>query len=189
MIEIIASIVFFGSIGGAGIIIARKMPQAMRIADSRREFAPASLFLDAKKWIAGKMEQSERFKDFSWPNLAQKQLLKARVVVLKAENKINDYMARLRDHSNGRHEDGQAAADKYWYGIKNIIKTKQEFAKKPAEAKAVEIKSAKIGLSEPAGVESIAVKTVFPEKKAAKSTRPKRKRSAKKKKTADPFAW
>lgn len=193
MIEIIASITFFGSVAAAAVIFARKMPQAMRMADSRRELGAAGLFFGVKNWFAGKIKEDRRLKDFSWRDLAQKQLLKARVLVLKAENKINDYMVKLRRHSETQHRESEIAADKYWHDIKNIVKSKKTALQKTADGliqgKTVEIKTQKKDSGGIGETESIVVKTALPDQASAKTSRPKRKRVIRKKKTADPFAW
>ena len=83
MIEIIASVVFIGGIAGAGSIIARRMPQAVKTLEADRAVFPVGVFAGIKNWIVDRIKRRSSMKDFSWIDFSQKQLLKEPVEVLK----------------------------------------------------------------------------------------------------------
>ncbi len=203
MIEFIASIVLIGSVAGAGGIIVRKMPQALRSVEMSGAEGFAHWFGGLKNWLVAGIKRNPRWRDFSWLDFSQKQLLKIRVAVLKVENKIGDYTDKLRQRAQKQQKENEAPEDNYWRDLKNIVKTKQlpqdkndknklkisgykpeiiDVVKKDAKDSAVEIVA--ISKSEP-----MVNRVAIPEKTHSKTARPKKKRVVKKKKTKDPFAW
>lgn len=92
MLEIIAIIVFVISLGGVVFIIRRKIPVLVEL----QEVAPVSF----------KVEK-ERFRLI----FMQKMLSKIRLLVLKTDNKTNEWMKRLREKSK---ENKTKFSEDYW---------------------------------------------------------------------------
>ncbi len=190
MVEIIASLVLVGSIAGAGSILVRKMPRAIKtleIEESSGRFGWRAGFA----WLSAKIRQNPRLKDFSWLDFLQKKLLKIRVAVLKVDNKINDFAAKLRQRAEKeqRKDEGETIDDNYWRDLKTIVKNKQL----PSVAKKQRIAAIAANTDnqvERADEDALPVKRVVtPEQTAAKAGRTKKRRLNRKKKTGDPFAW
>jgi hypothetical protein len=190
MVEIIASLVLVGSIAGAGSILVRKMPRAIKtleIEESSGRFGWRAGFA----WLSAKIRQNPRLKDFSWLDFLQKKLLKIRVAVLKVDNKINDFAAKLRQRAEKeqRKDGGEATADNYWRDLKTIVKNKQSLSA-AKKHKIATIAAGADGQVERADEDALPVKRVVtPEQTTAKVGRTKKRRLNRKKKTGDPFAW
>jgi len=202
MVELIASILFIGSATGVAVITARKMPAANQLPERAVEMRLASVFGFARNWVAARIKKTRYFKDFSWIDFMQKQLLKTRVVVMKAENKINDYTLKLRQRAEDQKGKEEALLDNYWHDLKTIVKTKNPLVMKSSRASiiepevvkseeriAVKTEETKLGgmrLSEPM------IKVVMPEEiveKPAQHHKKKRAAGSKKKRFRDPFSW
>jgi hypothetical protein len=201
MIEIIASIVFLGGVAGAAVIFGRKMPAARKAVETSPEAKLAGLGVSMKNWLASKIKQSPRFKDFNWIDFAQKRLLKIRVVVLKTENKINDYMVKLRHHADEQKKKEEVLLDNYWRDLKTIIKTKKSLPeKKGSKRTAQELQAAgkdpfQVGemieaeAHEVAKAEPRIGRVVMPEQIAPKISNKKKKHNHQKRHFKDPFSW
>ena len=140
MVEIIASVAFIGGIAGAGSIIARKMPQAIKALEADRAAFPVGAFAGIKNWIVGGIKRRSSMKDFSWIDFSQKQLLKIRVAVLKIDNKINEIAGKLRQRAEKKRQEEQIAGDNYWQDLKNIVKAGQSASGKKAKSPAAEFR-------------------------------------------------
>lgn len=199
MVELIASIVFIGSLAGVGMIAARKMPQAMREAQLSPEAKLLNFRDAAKNWFADRLKNNRYLKDFSWIDFVQKRLLKVRVVVMKAENKINDYTVKLRERAEDQKKKEEALLDNYWRDLKTIVKTKKPAYKRNARTSAVELEAAPeeeaaatgeaamdLTLAKP---EPMIGRVVMPEQAQPRESRNKKKHNSKKKKSKDPFKW
>jgi hypothetical protein len=212
MVELISAVIFVGSVAGVGTLIARKMPQAMHAVEIRQDLKLAGFVQGLKKWLEAKIKQYPRFKDFSWIDFAQKQLLKSRVLVMKAENKINEYMLKLRSHAEEQKKTKDAQSDNYWHDLRTIVKTKKPFtAQKTAKPSEIEPEPLSGEEADPAGGtvyraeeaaaeiemfakrvdEPLNVRVVMPEQVSSEiqNLRSKKKHNSKKKRYKDPFRW
>ena len=136
MIEIIASVVFIGGIAGAGSIIARRMPQAVKTLEADRAVFPVGVFAGIKNWIVDRIKRRSSMKDFSWIDFSQKQLLKIRVAVLKIDNKINEIAGKLRQRAEKKRQEERIAGDDYWQDLKSVVKAGQSSIAKKARPSA-----------------------------------------------------
>lgn len=198
MVEIIAFIAFF--IGGAiaVTIIVRKMPQAIAgvgIDRGSRLGWRANVIQ-----IVEKIKHHPRVRNFSWMEFLQKQLLKARVAILKIDNKINDLTAKLRKRREKKNQENQVAAENYWRDLKGIVKSKKFSprvkTKSAAMAETVIIEGVDASTSRESLKEALAVKkTALPEILEQRHVKASKKQGAKRKKTRikaenkNPFSW
>jgi hypothetical protein len=90
MIEIIALIILLGSFVGMGVIVYRKIP--VLIALPIRGNAIPRIFGSLKYRI----KNNEAIKSFSVETILQRYLSKIMVFVLKIENKIGEWLMKLR---------------------------------------------------------------------------------------------
>lgn len=209
MIEIILLLVFIISAAGAGTILVRRMPDAQRIAAIPGAAEAVSLGQAAKKLCVAGIKKVPCFRDFNWLDFVQKMLMKGRVVVLKTENKINDYMTKLRQTAEVKREKEGEALDSYWHDLKTIIKTNSsirhtethtkpdeianETAVKTKNSESVEIDVKAAIAQAQAQIESVqpAISRVAmpkdPQKTEFQSR--KKKHNSKKRKFKDPFQW
>lgn len=198
MVELIASIVFIGSIAGIGIIAARRMPQAMREAQLSPEAKLLNFRDAAKNWFAVRLKNNRYLKDFSWIDFVQKRLLKVRVLVMKAENKINEYTVKLRERAENQKKKEEALLDNYWHDLRTIVKTKKTGYKRNSKTSAAESEAAPdedavdgdaIAGSAEAKAEPMIGRVVMPAQVLPREPRGKKKHNSKKKKIKDPFKW
>jgi len=212
MVEAIVAVVFIGSIAGMAAIILRRMPTAKQASERSADFKLANIVSGLKIWIEAKIKATPYFKDFSWIDFLQKHLLKAKLLILKAENKVNDYILRLRRRAEAQSAKEEARLDNYWHDLKTIVKTtkKSVLSKKTAKNKSREavsedepIAEAAMAFENPAldDIRAAAKKTiaepmigrvVMPEsviEKPAAHQKKKRPAGGKKRKLRDPFSW
>jgi hypothetical protein len=208
MIEVILLSVFIISAAGAGIILARQMPVAQRSATVAGLEEAANFGQAAKNLCLAGIKRVPCFRDFNWLDFVQKILMKGRVVVLKAENKINDYMLRLRQKAEENRDKEAEVLDNYWHDLKTIVKTKNPMHH--AEAKAVTAQSELIAKEKSVLPEEVNVRAAIAQAQAQmESVQPainrvvmpeegisnnhsqhhKKKRGFKKRKFKDPFQW
>lgn len=190
MVELIAGVIFLGSAAGIITIAARRMPSAKQASERAGGLKSANLWPEFGTWLAARIKKIPYLKEFSWMDFLQKQLLKVKLVVLKAENKINDYMVKLRQRAEDQQKKDEALLDNYWKDLKTIVKTK-----KPLYAG----KQSRGETDHGSGAAALAV-AGQPEAEAADDNRgagdasskvmpQKRKNQKKKKKFRDPFQW
>ncbi len=194
MVEIIALIAFIVGAAAAGIVFVRKMPQAIagvQISESR----PLGWRAGTVRFLE-KIKHHPRVEGFSWIEFLQKQLLKARVAVLKIDNKINDLAGKLRQKREKKIQENQIVAESYWRDLKGIVKGKKTLSKSGqknnASYEAIIIDHV---ISEPQknseGVLAVK-KTALPEEVTSqKPAKTSKKRGARKKRTKNenPFSW
>lgn len=130
MLEIIASIIFFASLAGIFIIAGKKIPAVLELPVAAREPVRENNFGGFLSRLAGAAKKLPFFKNFSWQLWIEKTLFKARVVALKADNKISNYLSTkrtgLQDKNGGVNDDSQRYAE-YWSDVKKFVKTKAGF--------------------------------------------------------------
>lgn len=207
MIEIILLCVFIISAAGAGTILARRMPAAQRMAAIPGAAEVVNFGQAAKNLCVAGIKKVPCFRDFSWLDFVQKMLMKGRVVVLKAENKINDYMTKLRQKAEAEREKEGVVLDNYWHDLKTIVKSKNPI--RPAETKTEEAASEPEIKKQLSGEEGMDVRAAIAQAQAQmESVQPavkhvalpddpqrtplqnhKKRRGAKKRKFKDPFQW
>ncbi len=90
MIEVIALIILLGSFAGMGIIVYCKIP-VLVILPLKENNVPR-IFVSLKD----KIKNNEAIKSFSVETILQRYLSKIMVFVLKIENKIGEWLMRLR---------------------------------------------------------------------------------------------
>lgn len=109
--EIAALVTLLGSLVGMGVIIWRKIPVLAELPEEAQ--APReNLFLRLKNKVAG----ISVIKNFNSLAFLQKILSKIRVLTLKIENKIADWLQKLREKSQKKKN---FENDKYWQELKN----------------------------------------------------------------------
>ncbi len=205
MIEIVFILLFFTGVAGAVAILARRMPQAQRSAVVSVELNAANLTQVAKFWCVSRIKRMPYLRDFDWMDFVQKMLMRGRVMVLKAENKINDYMVKLRQKAEAEQKKDAQTLDNYWHDIKTIVKTKKPDSTHNSDGAgksdldAVDLANTKVvypqelevpGLgadSEDKLQEPAVSRVVMPQETGLPGR--KKKRLAKKKKFKDPFQW
>ena len=184
-------------------IVARRMPSAKQASEGAGNFKLVNLWLALKNWLQVRIKKTPYFKDFSWLDFLQKQLLKVRVLTMKAENKINDYMTSLRERAENQQKKDETLLDNYWRDLKMIVKTKkaspvQKNLKSAADMDGKEEKSfiTEITSTMPAenkieikATEMAIGRVVMPETTTQKTTQQKKKHHSKKKRFRDPFQW
>lgn len=108
--ELVATIILFGSIIGMGIILFRKIPALAELPENvscqPREAFP-KLFRRIKNLSFFKISFRE--------TLLQRILSRFRVLILKVENKTSAWLQELREQSQKKRAE---RSDKYWQEIK-----------------------------------------------------------------------
>jgi hypothetical protein len=201
MVELIASILFIGSTAGVVAIAAKKMPALSQLPE-KSDAKAAGFFGPVGKWLEFKVKSHPKLKDLSWIDLAQKALIKGRLAALKTENKINEYMVKLRQRAENQQKEKEALLDNYWHDLKTIVKTKKIAGMKNPKAAAEHFTSAESAAAETVSVadqvmitelpaDDEGVKTVFPEDISQKHQHQKKKKHTgpKKRRLRDPFSW
>ncbi|MDI6591875.1 MAG: hypothetical protein QME61_03000 [Patescibacteria group bacterium] len=114
--ETIAQIILIGSFIGMGIILYRKIPVLAKLPEVsfKRE---ENLFLRIKN----KIKEIIPLKSFSYEILLQKILSKIRILSLKTDNKIANWLQKLREKSQKKKFEEN---DNYWQKIKKSINLK-----------------------------------------------------------------
>ena len=206
MIEVILLSIFIVSVAGAGAILARRMPVAQRMAALPGAAEVVNLGQAAKKLCVAGIKKVPCFRDFNWLDFVQKMLMKGRVFVLRAENKINDYMIKLRQKAEAERIKEGEALDNYWHDLKTMVKTKNLI--RNAETKSGQEKRIAVDIKEMEpdnldvrsaiaqaqsqieAVQPAITRVVIPENsEKSESQHHKKKRNSKKRKFKDPFQW
>jgi len=137
MAELIASIILGVSLCGVFFIVGRKIPALLDV--SNISLAPG--FNGLRASIFNKTSRLLRripfIKNFSWETWVAKKLSKARVVALKADNKISGYLSALHvweeEKKNGLAN--KTNPGEYWSDVKEYVKTKTGLKIKPLAPK------------------------------------------------------
>jgi len=116
MIELIATIVFLGSVFGMSFILLRKIPVLAEMPE----------VVEGQKKVSLSSKIKERFKnlplirDIFSGILLQKTLSKFRVLTLKVESKTATWLQKLRIKSQTEKD---KVKDNYWTKVKNEVKS------------------------------------------------------------------
>lgn len=206
MIEIILVSLFGIGIAGAVSILIRRMPFAQRTAAIPGSAEAVNLGQAAKNLCVAGIKKVPFFRDFSWLDFVQKMLMRGRVMVLKAENKINEYMTKLRQKAEvERAKDGEVL-DNYWHDLKSMVKAKNPImhqdraagqnATLDGEGKLEQVDVRAAITQAQAQIETVQLsvaKVALPEEtqKAHNQNQSQtyKKRGARKRKFKDPFQW
>ena len=117
MVELIAQIILVSSLIGMGVIIFRKISQISELPEIPNKFDLKKNLLKLKE----KIKILNPFKNFSPEIFLQKILSKIRTLTLKVENKITNWLQKLREKSLKRKN---LENDKYWEEVKKMKKEK-----------------------------------------------------------------
>jgi len=209
MVEAIVAVIFVGSVAGMAALVVRRMPTAKQASERSADFRLANIVPGLKSWVEVRIKRMPYLKDFSWLDFLQKHLMKAKLLILKAENKVNDYIVRLRRRAEAKSAQEETRLDNYWHDLKTIVKTTQKsvLAQKNKIEEAVKEEKMKaehpLIIEKPTAAESdIFIKksssepmigrVVMPEDvigKPAIHQKKKRPANSKKRKLRDPFSW
>ena len=202
MVEIISLIIFIASIAGIGALVVRKIPVLSKLRNESYEAQIVGAKETVNAWVVAKFQKVPFLRDFSWLDFAQKQLLKGRVVALKADNKINDYIQKLKKKTEEKQKKEEALLDNYWHELKTIVKARNPLNRRNPKTSVVETqalpKNEPVGTAERIRITEVEIhdpmveRVVTPEsveQKEQKSARLRKKHSIKKHKTKDPFQW
>jgi hypothetical protein len=120
--EIISLALLVLSLAGLGVLVSRKVPELVAMPE------PEGIFLkeETKTKIKEKAKEVLKNRSNSFEKFLQKFLSKTRILSLKAENKLSDWLRRLRERSTERTKE----IDNYWKEIKTSIKKKEKKDKK-----------------------------------------------------------
>lgn len=108
MTELIAQIVFVGSLFGITVILLRKAP-VLASLPAEAVVPEISPFISA----GNKIKNFPLWKDFSINSSLQKLLLKFRILALKVENQISHWLEMLREKDK-KQKANESAEDNYW---------------------------------------------------------------------------
>lgn len=207
MIEIILLSLFGIGVAGAGTILFRRMPFAQRTAAIPGSAEAVNLGQAAKNLCVAGIKKVPCFRDFNWLDFVQKMLMRGRVLVLKAENKINEYMTKLRQKAEAEREKDGEVLDNYWHDLKSMVKTKNPMRRSAAadgedalpesEGRPEEVDVHAAITQAQAQIETVQLsvtKVALPEEPQKAQTQnqsqtQKKKRGTKKRKFKDPFQW
>jgi len=111
MINLIAAIIFFGSLLGMGVILVRKIP-VLRELPLEIEKPQKSLFSRFKNQV----KTFGPLKSFPSESILHKLLSKTRILTLKMESRISVWQHLLREKEKKKKE---IKNDTYWQDLKN----------------------------------------------------------------------
>jgi hypothetical protein len=137
MAELIALIVLGISLCGALFIVGRNIPALLELQNNPPETFSGrwSIFLGRAEILLKKIPF---LKQFSWQAVVEKNLSKARVLALKADNRITGYLTALHvweeEKKNGFAGSG-AKTGEYWTDVKKFVQTKTGLKIKPLSPK------------------------------------------------------
>jgi hypothetical protein len=116
--EIISLVLLVLSSAGLGVMVSRKAPELAAMP------LPQGIFLkeETKARIKEKAKEVLKNRSNSFEKFLQKLLSKTRILSLKAENKLSNWITRLRERSMERTKE----IDSYWKEIKTSIKKKDK---------------------------------------------------------------
>lgn len=135
MADLIASIVLAVSLGGVFFIVGRRIPALLELQDDKQAGSTGhwTIFLERAQRLIRKIPA---LRQFSWQVWAEKSLSKARLLALKADNKITGYLTALHvweeEKKNGFAGTG-AKTSEYWTDVKKFVRTKSGLKIKPLQ--------------------------------------------------------
>ena len=116
--NLIAVIVFFGSLLGIGVILFPKIPLVRKLPlEARGPQENLPLRLKNKIKVLGPL------KSFSFESFLHKLLSKTRILTLKTESKISGWQHQLRKNSK---KEKDIENDTYWKELKNSTNRKDK---------------------------------------------------------------
>ena len=118
MAELIAIIIFLGSLLGIGVILVRKIP-VLRELPLEIEKPQESLFLRFRNQV----KTFGPLKSFSSESILHKLLSKTRILTLKMESKISAWQHRLREKEKKKKE---IKNDTYWQDLKKSTNNRKD---------------------------------------------------------------
>ena len=118
MMELLALIILIGSFLGMLIIFIRKIPVLITLSPEIKTSKP-NIFVTLKD----RALERRPFKSFSFEIFLQKTLSKIRVLALKIDHKIANYLQKMREESRRKKEKEQGN-DNYWDELKKKAKKK-----------------------------------------------------------------
>lgn len=110
--EIIATVILICSFLGIGILIFRKIPVLVKLPDSNLPATPTFSPVYLYKKLIEKIKNIPGLKSFSFEIFLQKLLSKTRILTLRIENKIANYLQKLREKARKKNDDN------YWQELK-----------------------------------------------------------------------
>lgn len=116
MLELIATIILLISIIGITTIVWRKIPVLIELSETTER----SIFKNFKQKLKEKIKNFSLFKFFSSEIFIQKILSRVRVLTLRIENKIANYLQKAR------YESQKKTLDNYWQELKKSRKEKNK---------------------------------------------------------------
>lgn len=119
MAVLIATIIFFSSLIGMGIIVFPKIPLLVELPKKARGRKKAGFVSVLKKRIG----QISFFKNFSYELFLQKLLSKIRILSLRIENRTSDSLQKLREKQKIK-KIGES--DNYWKNIQKSTKKRKK---------------------------------------------------------------
>jgi len=117
--ELIAQIIFVGSLVGIGIILIRKIPLLAELPEKIEETPRENLWLKLKE----RMKNIPVLKSFSFEIFLQKLLSKVRILTLKIENKMGLWLQKLRKRAQKKKIEEN---DDYWERLKESTDQKDK---------------------------------------------------------------
>jgi hypothetical protein len=191
MVELIAGVIFLGSTAGMITIAVRRMPSAEQVSERAGDFKLADMWIGIRNWLETRIKKIPCFKEFSWMEFLQKRLLKIRVLALKTENKINEYMTKLRQRAEEQKKREEALLDDYWKDIKTIVKSRRPVrgAKRSVESEPGTAQESAAAVISGTNVGPETAGQTMSERAPSGAVRQKIRQSKKKKKFRDPFQW
>ena len=135
MAELIAVIILGISLGGALLIVGRKIPALLELPAT-----PQAAAID-RSWT-GLLQKAEKLiqkipflKNFSWSAWIEKNLSKTRVLALKTDNKITGYLTALHVWEEKKKNGFSAGTtpSEYWTDVKKFVQTKSGLRIKPLQ--------------------------------------------------------
>lgn len=137
MAELIALIILGISLCGVFFIVGKNIPALLELQNNPPETFRGrwTIFLGRAEILLKKIPF---VKQFSWQAVVEKNLSKARVLALKADNRITGYLTALRvweeEKKNGLAGSG-AKTGEYWTDVKKFVQTKTGLKIKPLSPK------------------------------------------------------
>ena len=122
MSDLIAFIIFLVSLGGAAVILWRKMPLLLTVKEMSGKNEGSGI-LDVVSESTKKLRNSNKVKSLVPEKVLQKTLLKTRVLALKTENKTSEWLEQLRKRSDIHKE---KFSQPYWDQFKKDTKEEKD---------------------------------------------------------------
>lgn len=113
MIQLIAIIIFLGSLLGMAVILLSKIPILVKLPATPISFREIIVL-----GLKNKIKSFPFWKDFSVNKFLEKILIKLRILTLKAENQTTNWLKKLRARSQKK----ESEDNHYWEELKKAKK-------------------------------------------------------------------